>query len=118
MALCLVAMVVFSILGIFSAKWRRVAKESFQCVFKMIQFKPCDVQLEEKIKSKVTSKLLTKSNSVKLFQNTKSLSSIGYLAIKISKISYQKFRKKENAPFLTRMTLFLIQIWIPFTLIR
>lgn len=67
MALCLVAMVVFSILGIFSAKWRRIAKESFQCVFKMIQFKPCDVQLEEKIKSKVTSKLMRVPKLAKFF---------------------------------------------------
>jgi len=67
MALCLVAMVVFSILGIFSAKWRKIAKESFQCVFKMIQFKPCDVQLEEKIKSKVTSKLMKVPQLAKFF---------------------------------------------------
>jgi len=58
MVICIVAMVVFSILGIFSVRWRKVAKESFQCVFKMIQFKPCDVQLEEKIKSKLTTKLM------------------------------------------------------------
>jgi hypothetical protein len=51
-------MVVFSILGVFSVRWRRVAKEAFHCVFRMIQFKPCDVQLEEKIKSRLTSKLM------------------------------------------------------------
>jgi thiol-disulfide isomerase/thioredoxin len=51
-------MVVFSILGIFSVRWRRVAKEAFHCVFRMIQFKPCDVKLEEKIKSKLTTKLM------------------------------------------------------------
>jgi len=60
MALCLVAMVVFSILGIFSAKWRKIAKESFQCVFKMIQFKPCDTQFDERVKSKLISKLMGK----------------------------------------------------------
>ena len=58
MVICIVAMVVFSILGIFSVRWRRVAKEAFHCVFRMIQFKPCDVQLEEKIKSKLTTKLM------------------------------------------------------------
>jgi len=60
MVICVVAMVVFSILGIFSVRWRRVAKESFQCVFKMIQFKPCDTQFDERVKSKLISKLMGK----------------------------------------------------------
>jgi hypothetical protein len=67
MVICIVALVVFSVLGIFSAKWRKSAKEAFQCVFKMIQFKPCDVKLEEKIKSKLTSKLLNRAPSLARF---------------------------------------------------
>lgn len=85
MALCLVAMVVFSILGIFSAKWRRVAKEAFHCVFRMIQFKPCDVQLEEKIKSKVTSKLMRVPKLAKFFyKNFKVISWIFTIAFFVS----------------------------------
>jgi len=58
MVICIVALVVFSILGIGSARYRPAAKEAFKCVFRMIQFKPCNVQLEEKIKSKLTAKLM------------------------------------------------------------
>lgn len=58
MVICIIALVVFSILGIFSARYRGLAKDAFKCVFLMIQLKPCQVGLEEKIKSKVTSKLM------------------------------------------------------------
>jgi len=58
MVLCIVAMVVFSILSVGSAKYRRLAREAMKCVFKNLTFSPCDVKLEQKIKGKVTAKLL------------------------------------------------------------
>lgn len=64
MVICLVALVVFAILSIFSAKYRLLAKDAFRCVFRMITFRPCDVQLEQRIKSKVTAKLMKGSPTV------------------------------------------------------
>jgi len=58
MVVCIIALVVFSILGIWSAKYRRLAKESFDCTFRMITLRPCVTKLDERIKSKVTSKLM------------------------------------------------------------
>ena len=58
MVICIVALVVFSILSIWSVRYRNLAKEAFRCVTRMIVFKPCDVALETKIKTKVTSKLM------------------------------------------------------------
>ncbi|MDD5148364.1 MAG: hypothetical protein PHH08_02770 [Candidatus ainarchaeum sp.] len=58
MVLCLVALLVFAVLSIWSAKYRVLAKEAFGCVAKMVTFKPCDVRLETKIKAKVASKLM------------------------------------------------------------
>ena len=58
MILCLVAMIVFGVLGIFSAKYRTLAKEAFSCFFKTIQLKPCDSKLDQKIKSKLTAKIM------------------------------------------------------------
>lgn len=57
MVLCIVALLVFAVLGIWSANYRVLAKDAFRCVIRMVTFRPCDVQLETKIKSKVTSKL-------------------------------------------------------------
>jgi len=58
MVVCIVALVVFGILGIFSARYRRLANEAFGCVFKMVQLKPCDTGFDQRIKSGVTSKLM------------------------------------------------------------
>jgi hypothetical protein len=58
MVLCIVAMVVFSVLSLGSAKYRPYAKEAVRCVFKNLTFSPCDAKLEQKIKGKVTAKLL------------------------------------------------------------
>ncbi|HUK26834.1 MAG TPA: hypothetical protein VLV31_00305 [Candidatus Acidoferrales bacterium] len=58
MVLCIVAMVVFSVMSLGSAKYKRLSREAMRCVFKNLTFSPCDVQLEQKIKGKVTAKLL------------------------------------------------------------
>ena len=58
MVICIIALVVFSFLSIVSARYRPLAKDAFKCVFLMVQLKPCTVGLEDKIKTKVTSKLM------------------------------------------------------------
>ena len=58
MVICIIALVVFSFLSIVSARYRPLAKDAFKCVFLMIQLKPCQVGLEDKIKAKLTSKLM------------------------------------------------------------
>ena len=58
---CLIALIVFSILGIFSATHRQLAKEAFNCVFRRITLRPCNTGLGQKIKGKITGKLLDKS---------------------------------------------------------
>ena len=58
MVICIVALVVFSILSIWSAKYRDLSREAFRCVARMITLRPCDVHLETRIKTKVTSKLM------------------------------------------------------------
>lgn len=65
--ICIIALLIFGILGVFSAKYRTLAKESFRCVFLRLSFKPCETQLDQKIKSKLTSKLLTRSPRVARF---------------------------------------------------
>lgn len=41
-----------------STKYRRLAKESFKCVTKTLMLSPCDMAFEQRVKSKVTAKLL------------------------------------------------------------
>lgn len=59
--LCVIAFIIFSFLGIFSAKYRQIAKEAFDCVFRRITLRPCDSGFDERLKAKITGRLLNKS---------------------------------------------------------
>jgi protein-disulfide isomerase len=58
--ICLIALVVFGILGIFSARYRGVAKEAFECVFRRITLRKCTTGLDKRLKSRITGKLMRK----------------------------------------------------------
>lgn len=58
---CIIALIVFGIMGIFSASHRALAKEAFSCVFKRITFRPCNTNFQEKVKGKILSKIITRS---------------------------------------------------------
>lgn len=58
---CIIALIVFSILGIFSASHRALAKEALDCVFRRVTFRPCNTGFQDKIKGKILSKLIKRS---------------------------------------------------------
>ncbi len=58
---CIIALIVFGILGIFSASHRELAKEAFSCVFRRITLRPCNTGFADKIKGKILSKIVTRS---------------------------------------------------------
>jgi protein-disulfide isomerase len=66
---CLLALIVFAVLGIFSASHRKLASEAFDCVFRRITLRPCDTGFDTKVKAKVLGKLITRSPKVAQFVN-------------------------------------------------
>lgn len=56
--ICIIALAVFSVMGIFSAKYRRYAKEAFHCFINTMTLRKCDSRLDEKIKAEIISKIL------------------------------------------------------------
>lgn len=58
--ICLIALVVFGILGLFSAKYRAIAREAFDCVFRRITLRKCTTGLDKRLKSKITGKFTRK----------------------------------------------------------
>lgn len=58
--ICLIALVVFGILGLFSAKYRTVAKEAVDCVFRRVTLRKCTSGLDKRLKSQITGKLMRK----------------------------------------------------------
>lgn len=61
MSLCLVALVVFAVLGIFSAKYRKWFFESLGCVTRMATLRPCDTGFKERVQAKVVSGAMKRS---------------------------------------------------------
>lgn len=61
MVVCFLALGVFSVLGLFSLKYRRLAGEAFDCVFRRLTFRPCVSRLDERIKAKIVAKILPKT---------------------------------------------------------
>ena len=56
--ICVVALVVFAVLAIFSARYRPLAKEAFECTFRKLTFRKCKTNLNERIRAKLTGKLI------------------------------------------------------------
>lgn len=59
--ICIIALVVFSIMGIFSASQRKLAVQAFDCVFRRLTLRKCQSGLDIQLKSKLVGKLLNKS---------------------------------------------------------
>ena len=58
---CIIALIIFGIMGIFSASHRELAKEAFDCVFRRVTFRPCNSGFKEKIKGRILSRLISRS---------------------------------------------------------
>jgi len=64
---CIASFIVLSLLGIFSATNRQLAKEALDCVFHRVTFRPCTTGFDKKMKAKLVGGLLTRSVPVAKF---------------------------------------------------
>ncbi len=55
--ICFIALFVFAVLGIFSARYRAYFLEASDCVFRKATLRKCSSSFDKKMKMKVTSKL-------------------------------------------------------------
>ncbi len=67
MVLCFIALPVFAILGIFSVRYRKLALESLDCIFRTATLRKCRSGLDERIKAEVTGKALKLSSNLASF---------------------------------------------------
>ncbi len=58
MVLCLLALPIFAILGIFSIKYRKLTLDALECLFKTVTLKKCESGLDDRIKSDITGTIL------------------------------------------------------------
>jgi hypothetical protein len=91
MVICIIAFIVFAILGIGSVKYRRLAKEAFQCTFTMITLRPCKTNLDERIRGRLTSLLMKTPYIAKFFyKNFKILSWI-FVILFFASLGYSSY---------------------------
>jgi thiol-disulfide isomerase/thioredoxin len=69
MVICIIAMVVLGVMGIFSAKYRKWAREAASCVFRMATLRPCETGFDEKVKSAVTSAIMPRHEGLARFMH-------------------------------------------------
>ena len=58
MVLCLIALPIFAILGIFSVKYQKLSKDALECLFKTVALRKCRSGLDDRIKASITGKAL------------------------------------------------------------
>lgn len=69
MVLCIVALPVFAILSIFSAKYRALARRALDCVVRKVTLRPCETGLDEEIKAQSLAGIMRLSPSAAGFVN-------------------------------------------------
>ena len=55
---CIAAFIIFLILGIFSARYRKLAKKAWACVARKITFRPCEIGFKEEAKNMLIGSLI------------------------------------------------------------
>ncbi len=66
---CIASFVVLSILGIFSASNRALAREALDCVFRRVTFRPCNTGFDQKMKARLLGVVITRSEGAARFLN-------------------------------------------------
>lgn len=59
--ICLIALIVFGFLAIFSATHRPLAKEALDCVLRKTTFRPCKTNLDQRLRSQFTGMIMKRS---------------------------------------------------------
>ncbi len=67
--ICILSLLVFSILGIFSVRYREMAARAFRCVFDRVRLQPCEAGFDEEMRGKVTASLMNYPRLAQAWRN-------------------------------------------------
>lgn len=82
MVLCWIALPVFLFLSIFSVKYRRLTAEALDCIWRTAIFRPCRSNLDERLRSDITGKLIDRNPRLaRFFYNNYKLISFIFIAL-------------------------------------
>ncbi|MBJ6727157.1 DsbA family protein [Geomesophilobacter sediminis] len=66
---CIAALLILSVLGIFSARYRSLAKDALDCVLRRVTLRPCITGFDEKMKSRILGRVINRSERAARFLN-------------------------------------------------
>jgi hypothetical protein len=84
---CIAAFLFLSILGLFSAKYRSLSKEAFECAFRRVTFRACNTNFKEKMQARISGKVLKFSPLLAKFLN-KNFELLATLVLVLSFVVY------------------------------
>lgn len=58
---CIAAFIILAVISIFSARYRRMAKQAWGCVARRVTFRPCDTKFKDELKSRLLARVALKS---------------------------------------------------------
>ncbi|MEN4011578.1 MAG: DsbA family protein [Chloroflexota bacterium] len=61
--ICVISLVILSVMGIFSAENRSLAREALDCVLRRVTLRPCNTGFNEKMKARILGFVITRSES-------------------------------------------------------
>lgn len=85
----IIFLLLFPILGIFSKDYRILFRKSWECVFKKLTLKPCDINIGEEVKNKLLGKIVFKSpRFAKFIDKTASLWAFIFVVLSVWSLLY------------------------------
>jgi len=92
MVACIIAMVVCGILGLFSARYRSLAWEAFKCTFRLVTFRPCNTNFDQRLKAGITARLMKRSpKTAKFVFKNFTLLSIIFVILFFASLGYSAY---------------------------
>ncbi|MBI4361457.1 DsbA family protein [Candidatus Micrarchaeota archaeon] len=92
MVLCFVALIVFGVLGIFSAKYRVLAKEALDCVARTATLRPCQTGFDTRLKGQVVVGVLKVSPGLaRVLNKNFQLLSVAFTLLFFASLAYSAF---------------------------
>lgn len=55
---CIASFIIFALLGVFSARYRTLAKKAWGCVLRKVTFRPCEISVQEELKSRLVGRFI------------------------------------------------------------
>ncbi len=103
--ICLIALITFAILGIFSAKYKEYAKEAFDCVFRRLTLRKCNTAFDKKVRARASTKLMKRNKALGgfVFKHFETIGWIFTILLMVSLVYRDFYNSFNGKPCIQRL---------------